>query len=613
MCGISGYLRFPVTDVEVARRMGDSLSHRGPDGEGTFVEGPIALAHRRLAIIDVEGGAQPIYNEDQTVVVVLNGEIYNYRELAAELRQRHTFRTSSDTEVLVHLYEDFGEEMLGKLRGMFAFAIWDSRKQTLLVARDRFGEKPLLYVTDANSMWFASEFAALRAGGAPLGEIDRDALSDYLELLYIPAPRTIWSNARKLPAGHLLTADRDGVRIRRYWSPPTTGRLAEPSAKLVSDVRDCLEESVRLRLRSDVPVAVLLSGGIDSSAIVALAARELGRSLSTFSIGFGRDDDELPFARMVAEKYGTNHIESTITDSVEQATSRAFDAYTEPFGDSSAVPTVEVFRLVGQQVKVVLTGDGGDELFAGYGRYRQVARLPRVPGAAALAQAVGTRQWTAPLTRLARAARVLGARGGARYRALIEVFSPAERRDLLGAAAGTASWPEAPTDVDSALAFDLAVYLPDDLLVKTDIASMHWGVEARCPLLDHELAERVVPLTARYKQNRRIGKLLLRSAIGDLLPPAILERKKRGFGSPVGSWLSGPLRSMFSDLVASRRSRLRDWLDPAAVDRCARAIFDGTGNPHQGWALLSLAAWAARFERPHTKTGDAAETAVWSQ
>jgi asparagine synthase (glutamine-hydrolysing) len=605
MCGIAGHLAFPAADPEAVRRMSNALRHRGPDGDGLLVDGPVALGHRRLSIIDVGGGAQPIFNEDRSVAVVLNGEIYNYRELAEELRGRHTFRTVSDTEVLVHLYEDLGEGMLERLRGMFAFALWDARARKLLVARDRLGKKPVLYVQAEGALWFASELGALEAAGAPLGAVDRRALSDYLELLYVPAPRTVWTGARKLEPGHLLVADAAGVRVRRYWSPPQPG-TARPTAsldELGERVRSTLEESVRLRLRSDVPLGVLLSGGIDSSTVVALAAREVGPGLSTFAVGFGRADDELPFARAVAERYATKHHEIIIDEGARDATERALEAFSEPFGDSSAVPTLEVFRAVAREVKVVLTGDGGDELFAGYDRYRRVEGLPSVPGAGRMTPWLDRLPAWGALPRVRRAARMLGTRRASRYRAMIEVFTHSERRSLLDGSAGVAqSVPDSPTDVDSALAFDLSVYLPDDLLVKTDIASMHWSLEARCPLLDHVLTEQVVPLPARFKQDARQGKLVLREAVGELLPAVVRARAKRGFGSPVDAWLRGPLRPMLGDLVESRRSPLRDWLDGGAIDRVMRHATSGRGNAHQAWALLALAGWGAGRSGPRPAT-----------
>ncbi len=596
-------------------RMTRVLAHRGPDAEGFAFEGPIALGHRRLSIIDLAGGGQPMFSPDHSLVVVFNGEIYNYRELRAEL-SGHRFRTDSDTEVLLHLYGELGEGLCEKLRGMFAFALWDVRKQKLVAARDRFGEKPLLYADEAGKLTFASELRALVAG-IGTREIDREALSDYLELLYVPAPRTIYRGVRKLPAGSLLIADAQGVRVRRYWSPPVPGSetgsaaASEPGGPASSDpggaaapvpaselairLRKSLRDAVRLRLRSDVPIAALLSGGIDSSVVVALMAQELGPGVKTFSVGFGRTDDELPFARAVAERWQTEHHEIQVTSELVVQVAEGLGAYGEPFGDSSAVPTVAVCKEVAKEVKVVLTGDGGDELFAGYGLYRRLARIPHVPQARAVASVFSRLPASRFRSRARRLLRASAARPEDRQRALIEVFPAAERRELLGGARES-SFQFASADgadaVDAALAFDLGVYLPDDLLQKTDIASMRWGLEARCPLLDHDLAALVVPPPVRMKQTRSEGKLLLREAAADLLPEAILQRPKRGFGSPVEQWLAGPLRPMAEDLLRDPKARIRGWLDGAAVDRVLEEVLSGRGNGHQGWALLALEVWA---------------------
>jgi asparagine synthase (glutamine-hydrolysing) len=602
MCGIAGHLRFPIADRDAVQRMTDGLRHRGPDGDGIYSDGPIALGHRRLSIIDVAGGAQPLFNEDGTIAVVFNGEIYNYCELTEQLRGRHQFRTHSDTEVLVHLYEDFGVEMLSRLRGMFAFALWDARRQKLLVARDRFGEKPLYYVHAGDSLWLTSELQALAVTDAPLGDVDQTALSEYLSLLYIPAPQSIWTNVRKLPAGHRLTADARGVHVERYWSPPAPGSLGERPSDAVQRTRQLLEETARLQLRSDVPVAVLLSGGIDSSVVTALAARESATPLKTFSVGFGREDDELPAAREVARQYGTDHHEIVIQQNVTEAVPRALARFSEPFGDSAAVPCAEVFREVARSVKVVLTGEGGDELFAGYGRYRQVLNLPFVPFADRLIRSLDGLPRHRRVLQLCRAGRVIGSRRAARNRALIEVFSVREKDALLGRSTRDAGLElradGAPTDADAALAFDLGVYIPDDLVTKTDMTAMAWGLEARCPLLDYELAEWVVPMPIAVKQDGHRGKLLLEAATRDLLPAHIYRRSKRGFGSPVDQWLRGPLRALFEDTVMSPSARLRAWLDGHEVESIGRSVLAGRGNAHQAWALLALETWARTSQRP---------------
>jgi asparagine synthase (glutamine-hydrolysing) len=591
MCGIAVQLRFPKADPESVARMTRALAHRGPDGEGVHADGPVAMGHRRLSIIDLAGGGQPMFNEDRSVAVVLNGEIYNYRELTEALRSRHRLRTTSDTEVLVHLYEDLGTAMLPRLRGMFAFAIWDARRRRLFAARDRFGKKPLLYARHQDTLWLASELRALVDGGAPTGGVDRDALADYLSLLYIPAPKTIWRGVRKLLPGHFLVADETNFTVQRYWAPPVPGEVHEAPPNAATRTRELLEESIRLRLRSDVPVGVLLSGGIDSSVVTALAATASPNRLKTFCIGFGEADDELPFARQIANRFGTDHHEVIVREDVVEATTRALSAFSEPFGDSSAVPSAEVFRQVAQQVKVVLTGDGGDEMFAGYGRYRQAAGLPSVP-------MLGPISWTLDrlppirvVRRAARATRALSTRGDARYRALVEVFSAREVSTLIGRRAALQCH-EGHTDADRALAFDIGVYLPDDLLVKVDMTSMAWGLEARCPLLDHVLGDWVIPMPISAKQNRRRGKLLLHAAARKLLPGEVFSRPKRGFGSPVEVWLRGPLRALFCDTVMTKTARIRDWLASERITSVGARVLEGKGNGHQAWALLALEQWA---------------------
>jgi asparagine synthase (glutamine-hydrolysing) len=589
VCGIAGHLAFPAAEPERARRMAERLAHRGPDGAGEWAEGPIALAHRRLSIIDVAGGAQPMRSADGALAVVCNGEIYNYRELRKELGEER-FRTRSDTEVLLELYARDGVAMVERLRGMFAFALWDARARRLLLARDRFGEKPLVYARRGRELFFASELHALRAGAPEaIGGVDRRALAHYLELLYVPAPLTLLSGARKLPAGHLLLAGEHGVEEQRWFTPPAPGSGA--TALGAAELRGKLAAAVSAQLVSDVPVAALLSGGIDSSAVVGLAAEKVGPGLRTYAVGFGRPDDELPAARLVAERFRTDHRELVIEGGVTELAEQAFAAFSEPLGDSSVVPTAAVMRAVAREVKVVLTGDGGDELFAGYDRYRTLQRLSALPALSASRLAA-----RALRGKLGRAAEAVGRSGEQRYRALLEVFNQREREALLGE-----SLPAAPgadlrvqSDVDAALAFDLIVYLPNDLLMKVDGAAMRFGLEARAPLLDPELALAVLPPAASSKQSASQGKLLLRAALGDLLPREIWQRKKRGFGAPVSAWLRGPLWPMLRDLVGSPAARVRKWLDGRAVERAVADVEAGRGNPHQAWALLALEQWARR-------------------
>ncbi len=602
MCGIVGLVDWEGAapwrhDVIRAR---EAMVHRGPDGSGLHLEGPIALGHRRLSIIDLGGGAQPMANEDGTVVVTFNGEIYNYRELAAGLRSRHVFRTSSDTEVLVHLYEERGLDMLADLRGMFAFALWDARAERLFAARDRYGEKPLYWAPlDAKAprrgVVLASELTALTKTTVDLGDIDRAALDDYLRLLYVPAPRTIRTNARKLAAGHALVCDRRGTRVFQYERPPLPGsgesRDVDGAAR---ELRPLLEEAVRLQLRSDVPVAALLSGGIDSSTVVALMARELGAGVKTFSVGFGSDRDELPMAKLVADRYRTEHHELLLDLDLGSRAERALRAYGEPFGDSSAVPTVAVFEAVAPHARVVLTGDGGDELFGGYGRYREVAAWPVVPGADLAARCVDNAERWFDYRSLSRARRGLLLLGPTRAKvgAHVDVFGRGARRALIGSPTQARAFiPTSARAGDAAIESDVAVYLPDDLLVKTDIAAMAASVESRCPLLDPRVARAALGWPLEAKISRTEGKLVLRRAVEDLVPAEILRRPKSGFGSPVERWLAGPLRSWMMDLLSSPSARIRDHLDDRRTRKVVSDVAVGRGNAHQAWALAALEVW----------------------
>jgi len=593
MCGIAGQVEFPQADAAKVRAMTAALRHRGPDGQGVWGQGPVALGHTRLSIIDLAGGAQPMRTADGQLAITFNGEIYNYRELRAELRGKYTFETDSDTEVLLHLYREYGLSMFERIRGMFSFALWDDNCQHLVFARDRFGEKPFHYTLQQGVFSFASELGAL-ARGADLGAVDRAALAHYLELLYIPTPATIWDRASKLPPAHFGVFDRSGLRLTRYWSMPEPGSESPGRKDIAQALRDTLRETIDIQLRSDVPVAALLSSGVDSASVVGLMSEARQEPIRTFAVGFGRKDDELPGAREVAKRHETDHRELLVDEDILQQVTDSLAAYSEPFGDSSAVPTFAVFRQVANHVKVVLTGDGGDELFAGYDRYRLVDRFPHFPVPSVVSGCLARGELIWPATsRLRRAANVLGARGTARYRALMEVFAPNLRAALLGTRLPPAPLtPDLESDTDSALYSDLSMYLPDDLLVKVDIAAMHWGLETRCPFLDHRLAEQIIPIPHSAKQDRHEGKLVLKGALADLLPEATRKRKKRGFGSPVHAWLNGPLKSLLHDLVLGPDARVRDLLDRQVLTEVVRNGLQPNGNPHQVWALLALELWA---------------------
>jgi asparagine synthase (glutamine-hydrolysing) len=587
--------------------MSAKLVHRGPDSDGIFVDGPAALAARRLAIIDLETGDQPIANEDSTVHVVQNGELYNYRELRAELeRAGHRFRTHGDTEVLVHLYEEEGLEFARRLRGMFAVALWDAPRRRLVLARDRYGIKPLYYRADpGGGLEFASELRAL-----PRGEIDLDALEAFLAFNSIPGPLTIFREARKLPPGHLLVWEGGEPRLERFARPAPTalGELRDDDeAELIEELRARLRDSVRAHLVSDVPVGVLLSGGIDSSALTALAAEESSDAVRTFSIGFEeRSFDELGDARLVAERYGTQHRELVLRPDAALLLPALAEAFDEPFADSSALPTYLVSQLAAQDVKVALSGEGGDELFGGYYTYVADQLALRAGGAARLARplvellptSTARASFDYKAKRFVRGAQLPPLE---RHHAWKEIFSPDARAELTGRRHGfdpvdlyRARFAE--TEGAELLArlqdVDLGIYLVDDLLVKTDRASMAHSLEARVPFLDPAVTNFAATLPAKHRVRGLRKKVLLRKAVAPLIPSQIVRGKKRGFSIPAAAWLRGELEPFARETLSPEGLRRQGFFRPEAVtallDRHVAAREDLS---RQLWGLLAFTLW----------------------
>jgi asparagine synthase (glutamine-hydrolysing) len=589
--------------------MSATLVHRGPDSDGTFADGSAGLAARRLAIIDLATGDQPIANENGRVTVVQNGEIYNYRELRHELeRVGHRFSTSGDTEVLVHLYEEHGELFAERLRGMFAVALWDSERNRLVLARDRFGIKPLYYREAGDELAFASELRAL-----PRGEIDLDALEAFLSFNSVPGPLTIFRDVRKLQPGHVLTWENGRSELIQYARPAPVRASevrGEEEAELVEELRARLRDSVRAHLVSDVPVGVLLSGGIDSSMLAALAAEEASEPLRTFSIGFEeRSFDELADARLVAERYGTQHRELVLRPDAALLLPALAEAFDEPFADSSALPTYLISQLAAEDVKVALSGEGGDELFGGY--YTYAADL--------LAQRTG---WTAPLLRpLVERLPSSSARASFDYRAKRfvraahlpplerhhgwkEIFSPDARAELTGRQSGfdpveLLRVRFAETEGAELLArlqdVDLGTYLVDDLLVKTDRASMAHSLEARVPFLDSVITNFALALPSRHKVRGLRKKVLLRKAAAPLVPPELLRRRKRGFSIPAAAWLRGELEPFARDTLSADRLRSQGFFRPEAVTRLIDDHVAGREDlSRQLWGLLSFMLWHER-------------------
>ncbi len=610
MCGICGIATLQGgVDVESLRAMSDLLAHRGPDSAGEHVDDGIGLAARRLSIIDLEGGDQPIANEDGSCVVVQNGEIYNYPELRRELeRAGHELRTRCDTEALVHLYEEHGLGFAERLRGMFAVAIWDARRRRLVLARDRYGIKPLYYRQAGGELRFASELRAL-----PRGEIDLDALEAFLAFNSIPTPYSIFRDVRKLPAGHVLVWEAGSLLLERYARP---GPAAEADvrdgdeAELVEELRARLRDSVRAHLLSDVPVGVLLSGGVDSAVLAALAAQETAEPVHTFTIGFPeRSFDERDDARLVAQRYGTEHHELLVRPEPELLLRALADAFDEPFADSSALPTYLVSQLAAEHVKVALSGEGGDELFGGYYTYAadlvadRLAPLARAVRPLVEALPASTRKASLDYKakRFVRAAHLPPLE---RHHGWKEIFSAEARAELTGRRAAfdpvdvyraryaeTAGAPQLARLQD----VDFGIYLVDDLLVKTDRASMAHSLEARVPFLDPLVTNLAFALPTRLKVRGLAKKVLLRKAVEPLLPREVVHGRKRGFSIPAAAWLRGELEPFARETLASENLQRQGFFQPEPVTRLIDDHVAGREDwSRQLWGLLAFTLWYER-------------------
>jgi asparagine synthase (glutamine-hydrolysing) len=619
MCGICGLVALDGSsspDPELLAAMNETLAHRGPDSDGIVIDGPAGLAARRLSIIDLVGGDQPIANEDGSVHVVQNGEIYNFRKLREDLeRSGHRFSTHGDTEVLVHLYEEHGPAFVEELRGMFAVALWDARKRRLVLARDRFGIKPLYYRTDGRLLSFGSELKALLRQPDFSREIDVDALEAFLAFNSIPAPLTIFRQARKLPAGHVMVWEGGELQLQRYARPaPVTAEAVRPEsgADLAAELRERLRDSVRAHLVSDVPVGVLLSGGIDSSGLTALAAEESPEQVNTFSIGFEESSfDELAQARLLAERYGTNHHELVLRPDAVELLPRLVEAFDEPFGDSSALPTYLVSELAAGSVKVALSGEGGDELFGGY--YTYVADLiARRVGPLAPALGPFVRRLPSSSAKASFDYKAKRFVGGARlpplerHHAWKEIFSDAARAELLASRRRGRDPLEvyraryAETEGAEFLArlqdVDVGVYLVDDLLVKTDRASMAHSLETRVPFCDQVVAELALALPTRHKVRGFAKKRLLRQALAPLLPRSIVKGRKEGFSIPVAAWLRGELEPFAREVLSPEAIRSQGYLSPDSVTRLIDEHVSGRHDySRQIWGLMALTLWVQRY------------------
>ena len=625
MCGIVGMVRGRdrAVDAELLQRMCDAIRHRGPDEEGRYLGGRAGLAMRRLAIIDLAGGQQPMHNETRTAWIVFNGEIYNYKPLRARLEELgHEFYTDSDTEAILHAYEQYGADCPKHLRGMFAFAIWDEAREELFLARDRVGKKPLLYAHIGDQLIFGSEFTALLLHPDITREVAPEAIHYYLSFMCVPAPLTAYRQIKKLEPGCSLTFTRDGrVQIQRYWQPDFTGKVKLTEEEAGERAVELLRDAVRVRLMAEVPLGAFLSGGIDSSTVVALMSEASSEPVKTFSIGFEEQDfSELHHARRIAAHVGADHHEFIVRPDALEVLPTLVEHYGEPYADSSAIPTYYVARETRRHVTVALNGDGGDECFAGYERYaamRLAETYRRLPGrlrAGVIEQAVGLlpsselrRSRVRDAQRFLRAASLPTVERYARWVSVLdrgakdELYADEFRRQLNGhdAAALLAPWfarVNGAGVVDAALLTDTMTYLPNDLLVKVDIATMAVSLEARSPFLDHHVIEFAASLPEKYKLRGLTTKYLLKRVLRKLLPADILDRRKMGFGVPITHWLRGELAPFLRATLLSERSLRRGLFKPERVAHMVAEHTEGRRDyAHQLWTLMMLELWYQRF------------------
>jgi asparagine synthase (glutamine-hydrolysing) len=636
MCGIAGFAerdhtvwsrgsdKWNLADAVLGNMCG-AIRHRGPDDQGTLVDSGVALGMRRLSIVDVATGQQPIHNEDRSVWVVFNGEIYNYRELRAELEGRgHRFYTKSDTETIVHAYEEWGLDAFVRLRGMFGIAVWDARDGSLILARDRVGIKPLYYAEAGTRLYFGSEVKSLLVSAEIDTAVDPVALDHYLSFLYTPADRSIFTGIRKLPPGHVLRWHRGIATTRQYWQLPAEEQATVSEPEAIEELRRVLQDAVSSHLMSEVPLGAFLSGGVDSSLVVGLMAQASDR-VQTFSIGF--DDpayDELEYARAVANHFGTDHHEFVVKPDALAILDDLISHFDEPFGDSSAIPTWYVSELARRHVTVVLSGDGGDELFGGYDRYfphPRVASFDRwsPPGTRALASAVwpllphGVKGKNF-LRRVARDEQ-------GRYLDEIGYFQPDEKAALLtpevrrrmgatdalrDAAARFERFVSLPWH-GQMMHFDFETYLPGDILTKVDRMSMAHSIESRVPLLDNEVVDFAARLPTDLKIRNGRRKHVLKEAVATLLPREILDRRKRGFEVPLGGWFRGGVRELFSDVLLSASARQRGYFEPRFIERLVDEHVSGRReHTLRLWSLVVFELWHRQYLDGRTSSAAAA-------
>jgi asparagine synthase (glutamine-hydrolysing) len=623
MCGICGFInndRPEDENGEILRGMVQSLHHRGPDDEGYYQKHGTNLGMRRLSIIDIANGHQPITNEDQTVWIVFNGEIYNYKELRQNLLSKgHIFRTNSDTETIVHLYEEYGDDCPAHLNGMFAYAVWDEKKRKLLLARDHIGIKPLFYSWDDNHLWFGSEIKALLVDPRVRREIDVSALDQFLSLEYIPAPRTIYTHIKKLPPGHTLSFENGTATLRQYWDvtpEPVEGDFRTCSRQLAQ----MLAEAVKMQLISDVPVGAFLSGGIDSSTVAAFMSLAADQPVRTFSVGFSDATyNELPFAREVARMYSTNHHEEILHSNYSELCEKLVSQFDEPFGDFSIFPTYLVSKAAREHVKVVLSGDGGDELFGGYDTYRAqnfdryYSRLPEairkktIPSMLErIPPAPDKKGWVNIAKRITEGAALHPSLRHTRWMIFFNentrksIYQPDFSQTLNGWSVHSIF----NQYFDQAKDFhplgqqqyvDVKTYLADNILVKVDRMSMAVSLETRVPLLDFRLVQFALNLPDKMKINNGVTKRILREAVKGMLPQKVINKPKQGFSIPLKHWLRGPLRPLMEDLLSTSTLQRRGFFQPAGVSQMIKEHLDNKADhSHRLWALMVLELWQQR-------------------
>ncbi|MGC2236310.1 MAG: asparagine synthase (glutamine-hydrolyzing) [Pyrinomonadaceae bacterium] len=628
MCGIAGWANLENNRAQnhsetVLHQMCERMKHRGPDSEGLWLDESVALGMRRLSIIDLHTGEQPVYSEDRSIVVVMNGELYNFREVRSELEKRgHKFETNTDTEILPHLYEEYGEAMLEHINGMFAFALWDKRKKKLLIARDRFGEKPLYYGVFDGKLIFASEPKVLLEHPSVKAEINTEALRHYLSFDYVPAPLSIYKGIYKLPAAHLLTLENGEIKTRRYWNLSFHKNGSTPTIDTAAkELREIISDAVRMRLVSDVPLGILLSGGVDSSTVAAFAAQHATEKVKTFSIGFEEDSfDESKYARQVATHLNTEHYEDKL--SVEKAADLISEIGTwldEPMSDGSLLPTFLLSRFVRKYVTVALGGDGGDEIFAGYPMYfgHKVAniydRLPKFLRSGLIEPIVNNLPVsTKNLSFDYKAKRFVAASKydlvtrhhswfgsfsiDAHERLLSKDVLANSSNDIYKGAKDLLKITDAENEIEQMQFLDMNFYMAEDILTKVDRASMAVSLEVRAPFLDPRVAEYAASLPAKYKLKGNKGKYILKKAVEGLLPKTILQRPKKGFGIPIAQWLKGRLNPLMHDLLAPQRLKNQGIFDAEYVQKLIKEHETGAASHHkQLWTLLVFQLWFDNF------------------